>query len=137
MTRRILVPMEGPRQEREGLRHALSEYPDADVTVLYIVDPIDTFYHIPELSDWKVWYEEAETETNRIFADAQAIGDEYSVAISTAAATGRPDRAIVEYADTHDVDHIIIGSHGRDDDARVQLVASPRPSSVARQRSSR
>lgn len=121
MTRRILVPMDGSQQAREGLRHALSEYSEGDVTVVHVVDPTEAFYRSPELSDWKLWYEDASKEANEIFADAQAISDEYGVEVSTATATGRPDRAIVEYAEAHDIDHIVIGSHGRDDDSRVHL----------------
>lgn len=121
MTRRVLVPMDGSRPAEDGLRHALSEYPDTDITVLHVVNPIDAFYRAPELSDWKAWYEEASSEANEIFADAQAIGDEYGVEISTATATGRPDRAIIEYTADHDINHIVIGSHGRTGDARTQL----------------
>jgi nucleotide-binding universal stress UspA family protein len=70
--------MDGSPQSREGLHHVLAEYPEAEVTVLHVIEPIETFYHTPELSDWKQWYKDAEAEANEIFADAQAVADEYA-----------------------------------------------------------
>jgi nucleotide-binding universal stress UspA family protein len=34
---------------------------------------------------------------------------------------GRPSRAIVEYAEEHDIDHIVMGSHGRSGVTRILL----------------
>ena len=39
----------------------------------------------------------------------------------TAVATGKPARLIVDYAEEHDVDHIVLGSHGRRGLARVLI----------------
>lgn len=121
MTRHVLVPMDGSPQARNGLRHALSEYPKAEIAVLHVIEPIESFYRTPELSDWKQWCKNAEKEANEIFADAQAVADEYTSEVTYTTMTGRPVRAIVDYIEDEEVDHVIMGSHGRAEDARVQL----------------
>ena len=46
---------------------------------------------------------------------------ERDVECETVIKTGEPAEEIVEYAERNDIDHIIMGSHGRDDDSPLPL----------------
>jgi CubicO group peptidase (beta-lactamase class C family) len=65
------------------------------------------------------WYKRAEEISEQLFAEAQELADEYDRSISTASDIGDPKRIIVDYADEEDVDHIVLGAHGRREDRSV------------------
>ncbi|WP_327052158.1 universal stress protein [Halomicrococcus gelatinilyticus] len=123
MGKHVLVPIDGSEQATKALEHALAEFPDADVTVLNVIDPIDVGYSstvgMPGYSE--EWYEESKENAERLFEDAQATADEHGVTLVTETELGRPSQVIVRYADENDVDQIIMGSHGRSGVSRILL----------------
>lgn len=124
MPRRILVPMDGSPKAELGLEHALSTYPDDDITVLYVMTPYDIRGEedppLPrELDD--EWTEHAHQDAEVLFEQAREQAAEYGVTISTALEVGEAWRRIVAYAETHDIDHIIMGSHGEPDGSSVRI----------------
>ncbi len=62
-----------------------------------------------------------EEKAEALFESARGTADEHGVTITTETASGPAARSIVEFADEHDVDGIIIGSHGRSGVSRVLL----------------
>jgi nucleotide-binding universal stress UspA family protein len=123
MSREILVPVDGSPKSIEGLEHALSTYGDESITAFHVMTPHviwDDGERVSSESD-EEWREAAREEADDIFASCRDLAGEYGVSISTETAVGEPWRAIVEYAEDHDVDHIIIGSHGRTDDSPLPL----------------
>lgn len=123
MTGHVLVPHDGSPQAADALEHALREYPDADITVLHVIDPADTGYSagamLPDFSEQ--WYESAKEAAEEIFEGAGALATDHGGELRTARELGRPSRQIVSYAGEHDVDHIVIGSHGRTGVSRILL----------------
>ena len=123
MTDHVLVPHDGSPQAAEALEHALAEYPDAEITVLHVIDPTDTGYSagsmFPDFSEQ--WYESAKEAAGEIFTDTKERAANHGGELRTARELGRPSRQIVDYADEHDVDHIVIGSHGRTGVSRILL----------------
>lgn len=123
MDGRILVPMDGSPLSKRALRIALDEYPDADVTVLHVINPTQPGYSYPieyesqeePLHGSEAWYERSEELADRLFAEVGEIADEYDAEVSTELSVGEPGRAIIDYVTQHDIDQIIIGSHGRDE----------------------
>lgn len=126
MTKQILVPTDGSPLSLRALRHALTEFPDASVTVLHVVDlsepgygthsDVETSYE--PLMGSEEWYERAEESSERLFEETREIADDYDREISTTSEIGDPERIIVDYADEEDIDHIILGAHGRTDEKR-------------------
>ncbi|MDR9380076.1 MAG: universal stress protein [Natronomonas sp.] len=120
----VLVPMDGSPLSKRALRIALEEHPDATVTVLHVIDPTQPGYSYPIESDLDTeplhgsedWYERSEELADQLFSEARDIAAEYDATIETETATGEAGRTIVEFATDHDIDGILIGSHGRDDD---------------------
>lgn len=119
----ILVPMDGSPLSRRALRIALEEYPDADVTVLHVINPTEPGYSYPvdyeteeePLHGSEAWYERSEELAEELFEEVRELAGDYGAAVETEVAVGEPGRVIIEYAESHDVDQLVIGSHGRDE----------------------
>jgi nucleotide-binding universal stress UspA family protein len=137
MGKRVLVPIDGSPLSSKALDVALSDYPDADVTALHVMDPIGSGFNIvevmrPKFRDgappgsvsveyWNEWYESARQQAAELFETAEDVADERDVALTTATEFGDPRHVIVHYAETHGMDRIVLGSHGRSRAARLLL----------------
>ncbi|MFB6195021.1 MAG: universal stress protein [Haloplanus sp.] len=123
MTKRLLVPVDGSDPADAALSFALDEYPDADITILSVVDPTDVGYGSIEAapSTFEHLQQTAEERTEQVLEEAKARAEERGVSVETETVVGMPSRAIVEWAENHDVDGIVIGSHGREGVTRVLL----------------
>jgi len=71
-------------------------------------------------SNAEQWYERRKTETEELLA-AAADSIDTAGSVETTTTVGTPAAAIVEYAADHDVDHIVVGSHGRGGISRIVL----------------
>lgn len=121
MTKNVLVPLDGSPLSYRALRHALAEFSDASITVLHVVDlfepgygaypDIETTYE--PLMGSEEWYERAEEVSEEILDEAQELAGEFDRELSTVSEIGDPKRIIVDYADEEDIDHIVMGAHGR------------------------
>lgn len=126
MTEHVLVPIDGSPLSHKALRHALTEFPDASVTVLHVVDLFEPGYGAhPDfettyepLMGSEEWYERAEEIEGQLFEEAQELADDYDRDISTSSEIGDPKRIIVDFAADEDIDHIVLGAHGRTKEER-------------------
>lgn len=137
MTKRILVPIEDSPLSTKALEVALTDYPDADITVLHVMDPIGSGFNIfevmrPKFRDgappgsvsieyWDEWHQAATDRAEELFTAARQLAAEYELTIQTVLEFGEPKHVIVEYAEAHDVDRIVMGSHGRSGPERLLL----------------
>jgi nucleotide-binding universal stress UspA family protein len=132
MAPQILVPVDGSPLSEKALSVALTEYPAADIEVLHVIDPtapgysyvsvgIDA-YELPQHGS-EEWYGRAEEYAEEVFETATQVAADHDSELTTETAVGRPAREIVRYAESNEVDHIILGSHGRDNESR-SLVGS-------------
>ncbi|MFC4359092.1 universal stress protein [Halobium salinum] len=124
MAPRILVPVDGSPKSTAGLEHALSTYPDAEVTVLHVLSSPEGWDDTdpplpPELAE--EWVDGARTRADDLLAAARELASDHGVTPEVAVETGDVWREIVDYACDHDVDHVVLGSHGRTDEAGVAL----------------
>lgn len=127
MATHVLVPIDGSEQSWAALDHALETFAGERITVLNVVDPmagvyagVDDFYdpggHDRAVARGEELCEEALDRAEQSSALSSTI-------VETAVETGRPARTIVAYAEDHDVDHVVMGSHGRSGFSRI-LVGS-------------
>lgn len=122
MARHVLVPVDGSGPSRAAFEFALERYPDARVTLLYVVDPMADYSRqrsFPGYTSDDEFSTEREKGEAVLESILEAAPDDWPV--ETALEGGRPDRTILAYADEHDVDGIVIGSHGREGASRVLL----------------
>lgn len=120
MSRRLLVPLTDSTHSWPGLEHALDLFPDADITVINVVDPTGAGYG-ERSAEGERDRGTDETEAERLFTAASELAAEYGVSLDTAVVEGRPADAIVAYADDHAIDHVVMGSRGRSGVSRVLL----------------
>jgi nucleotide-binding universal stress UspA family protein len=115
MPTNVLVAFDGSPLSERALTYAIETFPDAPITSIYVINPIDSVIDVeagglPVAEDW---YENAKEGATRIHTTATDIAAERSIELNTVTEVGKPARAILEYADDHDVDQIVMGSHGR------------------------
>jgi nucleotide-binding universal stress UspA family protein len=122
---RILVPMDYSELSEQALETACSLHPDAELVVLHVID-----FRTSDLgpggwgdapTEWADWLAEARGHANDLFERAEAIAAEHDMPISTDIAVGEDASGIVDYTEDHDIDLIIMGSHGRSLPARILL----------------
>ncbi|WP_251330222.1 universal stress protein [Haloplanus pelagicus] len=123
MTKRLLVPVDGSDPADAALSFALDEYPDADITILSVIDPTDVGYGSIEAapSTFDRLQRTAEERVENVLEEARETAAEHGVDVTAETVIGMPSRAIVEWAENNDVDGIVIGSHGREGVTRVLL----------------
>jgi nucleotide-binding universal stress UspA family protein len=121
----VLVPFDRSFCSRNALEYAFEQFPDATVTALFVKSPLFEAYEPIEseddLDDVIAEDEEVEDETHDVFEMARRIADQNERAVETATAEGDPSRGILGWLDENDVDHVVIGCHGRDGVARWVL----------------
>jgi len=124
MAKRILIPVDSSDQATEACVFAAEEHPDATLVLLHVINPAEAGYSaeasIPSFSE--EWYEQQETAAKELLDDLEATVAEAGVeSVERVIEVGRPTKVIVGYADDHDIDQIVMGSHGRSGMSRILL----------------
>jgi nucleotide-binding universal stress UspA family protein len=142
MSAHVLVAYDDSTQANCALEFALESFPDAHVTLLTVIDPADAGSRrrlsLPPLGD--EWLVRAREDAETVLADAAARVRDAGATVDIEIEIGRPARTIVAYAEDRDVDHVVMGSHGRSGVTRILLGSvaeavirrSPVPVTVAR-----
>jgi len=119
---RVLIPYDGSDQADEAVEYVASEHADDEVVLLYVLDFVEAGYDAsPEAvvpGYWEEWYEETEGQAQELLGEA---AENFGSEIETDVVAGRPAQTIVEYVTEHDIDAIVMGSHGREGFSRVLL----------------
>ncbi len=128
MTKRILVAVDGSDAAVDALRFAATEWPDAELTALHVINPADSTSGaeggFPGAIDQ--WYDSARARGDRILKTA---ADAVDRDVATRLEVGRPTPTILQVAhgegDDEDpadpFDHVVLASQGRTGLSRVLL----------------
>ncbi|WP_253737154.1 universal stress protein [Halohasta salina] len=139
-----VVAIDGSEQSHKALEYSLSVFPDVETTILHAIDPMETHYGEGQLIHSEEAYERIKTDAEELLADAEALAEEHDANVTSTIAVewgpNRPADAILDYVEDNDVDHVILGSHGRSGVSRVLLGSvaetvarrSPAPVTVVR-----
>ncbi|MGM0372090.1 MAG: universal stress protein [Halobacteriota archaeon] len=118
---RVLVPIDGSAQSNAALEYAVDTFAPDELVLLHVIDPVEAGYSaaatMPGYSE--EWYENRKEEAETLFEEATARLE--GIDTTTVTEVGRPSRAIVSYVEEHDVDHVVMGSHGRSGMTRILL----------------
>ena len=119
MPSHVLVPFDGTPQSRAALTFATEEWPDASITLLYVVDPVTAGFTqraLPGSSE--AWYENARETVRERFDEAREL---VGRPVETRIEVGSPARVIVDAAGEAAYDLVVLGSHGREGVSRILL----------------
>jgi len=134
MTKRILVAVDGSDEAIEALQFAASEWPEAELTALHVINPADSTTGaeggFPGAVDQ--WYDTAKQRGERILRKATEAVDRD---IDTRLEVGRPTATILDVAagdaavgdedgsggTAEPFDHVVLASRGRTGLSRVVL----------------
>ena len=111
----VLVAFDGSPLSERALVYAIETFPDATITTIYVIDPIDSVVDVETggLPVAEGWYDDAQERATRIGSTATDLAAEHDTDLDTVTEVGRPARAILEYAEESGIDQIVMGSHGR------------------------
>jgi nucleotide-binding universal stress UspA family protein len=119
MPSHVVIPFDGTPQSEAALTFAVDEWPDAAVTLLYVIDPVTAGFAqraLPGSSE--TWYENARETARSCLDDARELAGR---PVRTRIEVGSPARAIVDVASEEPFDHVVLGSHGREGVSRILL----------------
>lgn len=123
---RVLVPFDGSNQSKNALRLAFEEFPEATVTALYVLYPTqdtrlsrrEVYEPFAALEDWA----ERRTEhATNVLDNAADVAAEFDRELETVYFDGKPAEVLISYVEDEAIDHIVIGSTGRDGIGRLLL----------------
>lgn len=118
---KVLVPIDGSAQSTTAVEYAATTLEPDEIVLLHVIDPVEAGYSaaatMPGYSE--EWYENRKEEANSLFSEAKTHLEGHDV--TTVTEVGRPSRTIVSYIEDHDIDHIVMGSHGRSGMTRILL----------------
>ena len=122
MSKTVLVPVDGSEPSRAAADYASEQFSGANIMLLYVMDPMIEYSRRRAFPGYRAedeYKNEREKGEWVLESILEALPDD--VTTETELAHGEPARTILQYADEHDVDEIVIGSHGREGAARVLL----------------
>lgn len=111
MYQSILIPTDGSPATEVVVDHAidLAKTYDAALHALYVVDAdFGSEIRIVDLLD--ALERQGEAAVDEILEKGRAAGIE---SVEGTVVSGTPFRAILDYIDTHDIDLVVMGTHGR------------------------
>lgn len=117
----VLVAYDGSDPAQRAVERAIDRHGDDEIVLLRVVEVADSSLGAGvDLLQERLKEEREETAVD-VSGDLLDRMDDEDVDYRTETAFGRPAREIVSYAEDHDVDEIVIGSHGREGVTRVLL----------------
>lgn len=132
----VLVAYDGSDPAQKALLHAARTYPDDEIILLRVAEAADGYIGAG-LDLIKEKLKELREETATELSDEVTdLIDDDNITFRMEMVAGNPARKIVEYAEDHDINLIVIGCHGRKGASRVLLgsvadeVARRSPTSV-------
>ena len=120
----VLVPIDGSPLSHRALRHAIEKFPDAEIIAYHVVNIYEPGYDIDDTSVHELlrgsgeWDEIEREAAEHLLSEATEIAGEQDREIDTDSDIGDPQHLIPEYAREKDVDHIVMGVHGRPEEDR-------------------
>jgi nucleotide-binding universal stress UspA family protein len=117
MSGRVLVPYDSSEQAQYALSHALRVFDSAEVVLIHVIKPIED----DTTGQGSGYEQQLQTAEKMLDGVCQWYDEPESERIETVVRYGRPVRELLAYATEERIDHIVIGSRGRDGTARLLL----------------
>jgi nucleotide-binding universal stress UspA family protein len=115
MIESVLIPVDGSPQSSAAVEYAGSVFPDVDVRLLTVLDPVDGFAGYESSTEGNFETQARDRAREILEAEQRSLegAGMADTQIQLVVEVGQPVETITEIASQADVDQIIIGSHGR------------------------
>lgn len=125
MTYRVLLPVDDSERSRDALDYVTRRHADDTVTALHVLDPSELTGYGGIDEGEMIAYDEMQAQQHesgeRLLEDTRERAENQGLDIATALETGPTEQTIIDYVEDHDIDHVVIGSHGRTGVSRILL----------------
>ncbi|QRV16765.1 universal stress protein [Haloterrigena salifodinae] len=118
---KVLVAYDGSAPAQKAVEYAFDEYADEEIILLRVVELADGYTEASIRAIQDLLDDREEEAAARLREDLMELVDTSGVDFQMDVASGDPAREVVEYAEENDVDHILVGSHGRQGVSRILL----------------
>lgn len=117
MTTAVLVPVDGSPMSDRTLSFVADNYGDASVHLIHVLDHVESSHDF----DWTSlpgyidnWTERMNERGEELLEEANRTATAMGLTVvASEVVAGRPATEIVRYESETDVDHIVMGTHGR------------------------
>ena len=124
MVKHVLVPLDGSEGSENAFEFALEEFSDTRLTLVHVVNPKSS--EKIQVTEGSIPFDDEKREEiieeSATFLDEYAQdAEEHGIEATKVYKGGEPSEEVVEYAEENEIDHIVMGSHGRSGVSRVLL----------------
>jgi nucleotide-binding universal stress UspA family protein len=118
----LLLPTDGSDAMQGVIEHAveLAAEHDARLHTLYVANTA-SLSDLPADAGWENITESLHQEGENALARVTDYAEGYSVTVETEVREGAPAKEVIQYADHHDCDIVVMGTHGRSGVDRLLL----------------
>jgi len=117
----LLIAYDGSDPAQNAVEHAIAEHADREMVLLSVIE-VSGGATAAGIDLVQEEVKEARGETKkRISAELSDRLDDAGIEFEIETVVGQPAREIVRYAEDHDVEHVVVGNHGRTGLSRVLL----------------
>ncbi|MBZ6494702.1 universal stress protein [Natrinema longum] len=118
----ILVAYDGSAPAQEAVEHAFTTYPDQEIVLLRVIEAAEGSTGAGIKLAQEVFREREEKVSTELPTEISDLISDPDREFRTETAVGKPAREVVSFAEENDdIEHIVIGSHGRAGLSRVLL----------------
>ncbi len=123
MGERILLPLDGKEHGRRAYEFAAELFPESTFVLLHVINPSDasvavdgTMTSFPE-----GWYDQQRAHAEQVLEAIVERATEDGIETEEVVELGKPARKILDVAESKDIDHVVMASHGRQGVSRLLL----------------
>ena len=117
----ILVAYDGSAPAQKAVEHAFTTYPDEEIVLLRVIEAADGSTGAGIMAAQEMLRDREEKVSKKLPDEIDKLVSDPDIEFRTETTVGKPAREVVRFAEDNDIDHIIIGSHGRSGLSRVLL----------------
>lgn len=125
MGEHVLVPIDGSSQSEKAFEYVLEKLPEPTITLLHVINPVSVFAYADadeeqfDIEGYRREERRRRERTEQLFEEYRDRVAAHGLEVETVITVGKPAKRILETAENRDVDHIVMGSHGRSGVGRV------------------
>ena len=123
MSTRVLVPVDESEFAKEATKQAAELFPEGTLVLIHVINPAEAGFGseatIPSFPEG--WYEQRQQNAESQFDELESLVADQDVTIERVVEIGGPTRTIVDTIEDETIDHVVMGSTGRQGVSRILL----------------